>query len=83
MTKTAKCTYFPSVFATFVKFPGYFEESCSILLQKYFKFDPDDSETNQSRICGKGVGLGVLSSDSLQAQLYNFTEIAHIDHTIK
>ena len=25
---------------------------------------------NQSRICGKGVGLGLFSSDSLQSQLY-------------
>ena len=33
---------------------------------------------HQSRICGKGVGLGLFPSDSLQCQLYEFTEIAHI-----
>ena len=37
---------------------------------------------NQSRICGKGVGLGLFPSDSLQSQLYEFFEIAHIDHTM-
>ena len=37
---------------------------------------------NQSRICGKGVGLGLFPSDSLQSQLYEFIEITHIDHTI-
>ena len=37
---------------------------------------------NQSRKCGKGVGLGLLPSDSLQSQLYEFIEIAHIDHTM-
>ena len=38
--------------------------------------------TNQSRICGKGVGLGLSPSDSLQSQFYEFIEIAHIDHTM-
>ena len=33
---------------------------------------------NQSRICGKGVGLGLFPSDSLQSQSYEFIEIAHI-----
>ena len=37
---------------------------------------------NQSRICGKGVGLGLFPSDSLESQLYEFIEIAHIDHTM-
>ena len=33
---------------------------------------------NQSRICGKGVGLGLFPSDSLESQSYEFIEIAHI-----
>ena len=33
---------------------------------------------NQSRICGKGVGLGLFPSDSLQSQSYQFIGIAHI-----
>ena len=33
---------------------------------------------NQSRICGKGVGLGLSPSDSLQSQSYEIIEIAHI-----
>ena len=33
---------------------------------------------NQSRICGKGVGLGLFPSDSLQSQSYELIEIAHI-----
>ena len=33
---------------------------------------------NQSRICGKEFGLGLFPSDSLQSQLYEFIEIAHI-----
>ena len=37
---------------------------------------------NQSRICGKVVGLGLFPSDSLQSQLYEFIEIAHIEHTM-
>ena len=37
---------------------------------------------NQSRICRKGVSSSLFPSDSLQSQLYNFIEIAHIDHTI-
>ena len=37
---------------------------------------------NQSRICGKGVGLSLFPSDSLHSQLYEFIEIAHIDHTM-
>ena len=37
---------------------------------------------NQSRICGKGVGLGLFPSDSLESQSYEIIEIAHIDHTI-
>ena len=40
------------------------------------------SKINQSRICGKGVGLGLFLSDLLQFQLYEFIEIAHIDHTM-
>ena len=39
-------------------------------------------KVNQSRICGKGVGLGIFPSESLQSQLYEFIEIAHIDHII-
>ena len=34
---------------------------------------------NQSRICGKGVGLGLFPTDSLQSQSYEFIEIAHIE----
>ena len=34
--------------------------------------------SNQSRICGKGVGLGLFPSDSLQSQSYQFIGIAHI-----
>ena len=33
---------------------------------------------NQSRICGKGVGLGIFPSDWLQSQSYQFIGIAHI-----
>ena len=33
---------------------------------------------NRSRICGKGVGLGLIPSDSLESQSYEFIEIAHI-----
>ena len=29
-------------------------------------------------MCGKGVGLGLLPSDSLESQSYDFDEIAHI-----
>ena len=36
----------------------------------------------QSRKCGKGVDLGLFPSDSLQSQLCEFIEIAHIDHTM-
>ena len=34
--------------------------------------------SNQSRMCGKGVGLGLFPSDSLESQSYDFDEIAHI-----
>ena len=33
---------------------------------------------NQSRICGKGVGLDLFPSDSLEPQPYDFDAIAHI-----
>ena len=33
---------------------------------------------NQSHICGKGVGLGLFPSDSLQSQLYEIIKIPHI-----
>ena len=33
---------------------------------------------NQSRICGKGVGLSLFPSDSLESQSNEFFEIAHI-----
>ena len=33
---------------------------------------------NQSRICGKGVGLDLFPSDSLESQPYEIIEIAHI-----
>ena len=29
-------------------------------------------------MCGKGAGLGIFPSDSLQSQSYDFDEIAHI-----
>ena len=32
----------------------------------------------QSRMCGKGVGLGLFPSDSFQSQSYEFIENAHI-----
>ena len=32
----------------------------------------------QSRLCGKGVGLGHFPPDSLESQSYEFIEIAHI-----
>ena len=32
----------------------------------------------QSRICGKGIGLGLFPPESLQSQSYEFIEIAHI-----
>ena len=41
-----------------------------------------DNRKNQSRICGKGVGLCLFPSDSLQSQLYEIIGIAHIDHTM-
>ena len=34
---------------------------------------------NKSRICGKGVGLGLFPSDSLLSHAYKFIEIAHIE----
>ena len=33
---------------------------------------------NQSRMCGKGVGLGLFPSDSLKPQSYDFDKIAQI-----
>ena len=30
------------------------------------------------RICGKGVGLGLFPSDSLESQSHEFIEIVHI-----
>ena len=33
---------------------------------------------NQSRLCGKGVCLGLFPSDSLESPSYEFIEIAHI-----
>ena len=36
---------------------------------------------HQSRVCGKGVGSGLFPSDSLQSEIYEFIEIAQIDHT--
>ena len=36
------------------------------------------NNVNQSRICGKGVGLALFPSDSLQSQSYQFIGIAHI-----
>ena len=33
---------------------------------------------DQRRICGKGVGLGLFPSDSLQSQSYEFIEIENI-----
>ena len=33
---------------------------------------------NQSRMCGKGVGLGLFPSDLLQSQLHELIENAHI-----
>ena len=32
---------------------------------------------NQSGICGKGVGLGLFPSDSLESQSFELIEIAH------
>ena len=34
-------------------------------------------KTNQSRTCGKGVGLGPFPSISFESQSYEFIEIAH------
>ena len=47
---------------------------------KFFLTFPDvmPGFLNQSRICGKGVGLGLFPSESLQSQPYEFDEIAHI-----
>ena len=42
----------------------------------------EKSSIDQSRISGKGVGLGIFPSDSLQSQLYEFIEIAHMDYTM-
>ena len=36
------------------------------------------SSLNQSRTCGKGVGLGLFPSDSLQSQSYESIEIARM-----
>ena len=41
-------------------------------------FSPAGNSKNQIRICGKGVGLGLFPSDSLQSQSYEFIEISHI-----
>ena len=38
----------------------------------------DLSCINHSRICGKGVVLGLFLSDSLQSQSYHFIGIAYI-----
>ena len=35
-------------------------------------------DSNQSRICCEGVGLGLFLSHSLESQSYEFIEIAHI-----
>ena len=35
------------------------------------------SRLNQTRICGKGVGLGLFPSDSLQSEPYEIDEITH------
>ena len=43
-----------------------------------FIFQKFQTSINQSPICGKGVGLGLFPSDSLQSQSYEFIEIAHI-----
>ena len=32
----------------------------------------------KSRKCGKGVGLGLFPSDSLESQSYHFDKISHI-----
>ena len=37
-----------------------------------------EKKQNQSRICGKGDGLGFFSSDSPQSQSLQFIGIAHI-----
>ena len=34
--------------------------------------------SNQSHICGEGVGLGLFPSNSFESQPYNFEERAHI-----
>ena len=33
---------------------------------------------NQSRMCGKGVGLDLFHSDSIESQSYNFDALADI-----
>ena len=37
------------------------------------------SPQTQSRVCGKGVDLGLFPSDSLEFQSYNFDALAHIE----
>ena len=49
---------------------------------RHFSLKGKAPTKNKSRICGKGVGLGLFPSDSLQSKLYEFIETAHIDHTM-
>ena len=35
-------------------------------------------KANKSRMCGKGVALGLFPFDSLECQTYDFDDLAHI-----
>ena len=59
---------------SFMKIVWTVLKKCEIFIER--------SEEKLSRICGKGVGLGFFPSDSLQSQLYEFIEIAHINHNM-
>ena len=48
------------------------------MLFEIFRHNIYEKKTNQSRICGKGVGLCLFPSDSLQSQSYEFIGSAHI-----
>ena len=57
-------------FCKFSLFSSYF--FCQLLGKSYI------DTNNQSRICGKGVGSGLFSSDSLESKSSELIEIAHI-----
>ena len=59
-----------------------YRQFCSIDVNRLEISMFDGWSLNESRICGKGFGLGLFPSESRQSQLYEFIEIAHMDHTM-